>query len=763
MARAITRVAFVLLLAHLILLQASSSNNTQNGWQAMGPGGGGALFEPTVSSQDPNRVLVACDMTGSYLTKDGGQSWHTFNLRGRVRWFVFDPTSNDVIYARSIGLWRSKDGARTWSLLYPDPTRVVGVEMSDDHAGESFKTSEPMGSITALAVDPSDSNLLYAVLQRGQTSKVIRSSDQGKSWSDIATLSSPSQQLYIDPHSPVADRSLYVVAKNFLAVRQNGVWRNGSPPDKVNSFTQVSLGFPQQGAPVIVAIANNSILVSRDGGTSWQHSELPGTYARPNAIAVSPNHPEIAYVSYNGLKDGWLGTGKPQFGIARTADGGKSWDLVWKESVQCAANVHDAWISQSFGCNYAGTALGLAVSLSDPNVVYATDEGRILRTNDGGKSWYSIYSTQQPDGTFSGRGLETTTSYGVHFDPFDSKRMFLSYTDIGLFRSENSGASWNSSIAGVPPAWRNTTYWMAFDPDVKGRVWAVMSKTHDLPRPKMWLRKSPSEYDGGVVLSEDGGKTWRRSNEGMAPTAATHILLDPRSRPGARTLYVAAFGQGVYKSVDDGKTWQLKNNGIAGAEPFAWRLSLASTGDLYVVIARRSDDGGIGNEQDGAIYRSTDGAEHWNRLTLPHGVNGPNGLAIDPRDPARLYLAAWGRNTPPQTTDGGMFLSTDSGRTWRNTLSRDQHIYDITVDPRDSKVVYAAGFESSIWRSADAGGTWQRIRGFNFKWSHRVIPDPVNPTQVYVTTFGGGVWHGPARGDPNSAAEIDLFPPARRK
>ncbi len=184
---------------------------------------------------------------------------------------------------------------------------------------------------------------------------------------------------------------------------------------------------------------------------------------------------------------------------------------------------------------------------------------------------------------------------------------------------------------------------------------------------------------------------------------------------------------------------------------------------LYVVIARRSDDGSINNENDGAIYRSSDGAEHWAKLTLPNGVNGPNGLTIDPRDPTRIYLAAWGRDTPPQAQGGGIYLSTDSGKSWLNGLSRDQHIYDVTVDPRDSGILYAAGFESALWRSSDRGKTWQRIPGFNFKWAHRVIVDPVDRDSIYVTTFGGGVWHGPARGDSGAVDEIASHQVAHQK
>jgi photosystem II stability/assembly factor-like uncharacterized protein len=183
-------------------------------------------------------------------------------------------------------------------------------------------------------------------------------------------------------------------------------------------------------------------------------------------------------------------------------------------------------------------------------------------------------------------------------------------------------------------------------------------------------------------------------------------------------------------------------------------LARDKNGTLYLILARRSEDGSFGNAQDGALLRSRDGAEHWEEIALPKGVNGPNGLAIDAENPNRLYLAAWGRSTKDGAVDGGIFVSDDGGNSWRNVLSQDQHVYDITVDPRDSKVLYACGFESSAWRSTDRGETWQRIRGFNFKWGHRVIPDPHDPSRIYITTFGGSVWRGPATGDPQAAEDI---------
>src|SRR5437763_9631550 len=82
-------------------------------WEIIGPGGGGALFAPAVSSRDPDRALIASDMTGAYITEDGGRSWRMFNLRGTIHSFAFDAVSNNVMYAMSSELWRSADVGQT--------------------------------------------------------------------------------------------------------------------------------------------------------------------------------------------------------------------------------------------------------------------------------------------------------------------------------------------------------------------------------------------------------------------------------------------------------------------------------------------------------------------------------------------------------------------------------------------------------------------------------------------------------------------------
>jgi photosystem II stability/assembly factor-like uncharacterized protein len=389
----------------------------------------------------------------------------------------------------------------------------------------------------------------------------------------------------------------------------------------------------------------------------------------------------------------------------------------------------------------------IAVSPTRPGIVFVTDLFRTYRTLDGGRHYAQVHSRPMGPQRWATRGLDVTTAYGVHVDPFDARRLFISYTDIGLFRSEDAGRSWTISCDGIPQRWRNTVYWMVFDPAERGLAWAALSGTHDLPRPKMWRTRDPATYLGGVGISRDGGRSWTPAT-GLPVGAVTHLLLGPRSAAGARTLYACLFGHGVYRTPDGGRTWTPKNSGLP-QRPFAWRLTQAPGGRLYLVVARRSERGRLGDADDGAIYVSDDGAEHWTRLPLPAGTNGPNGLTVDSRDERRLYLAAWGVAHPDGDTGGGIFVSTDAGQRWRSSFDAAQHVYDVTEDPRTG-TLYACGFDQGAWRSDDRGERWQRIPGYDFKWGHRVVPDPASPDRVYITTFGGSVWHGSAKGGPAS-------------
>jgi photosystem II stability/assembly factor-like uncharacterized protein len=626
----------------------------------VGPGGGGAMFHATVNPHDANEVLVACDMTGAYITDDGGRSWRMFSLRGTVRFFVFDPQQPQVMYAATKALWHSRDGGESWDLAWPRPSTVHGVDMNSDHADETILSDpDSLEVIVALAVDPADSHILTAAAVKDGTTALYESKDDGLTWEKLTVLpdalkemrhDSPSVDIWIDPHSPGGERDIYAAEGKGILVRRSGKWQNHQAPAGV-TFRDVSAGFFSSGGVRLYATSDAGIYISNDRAATWTAASLPGRGAQVRAIATSLNHPEAAYASYSHLEL----NGRSWMGVAKTKDGGATWALVWQEDKTVAPNLQDAWLAEQFGPDWGENPLGLEVAPQDPNLAYGTDFGRTMKTSDGGANWQAVYSSNVRGEDWASTGLDVTTSYGYLFDPLDTHRRFIPTTDIGLFRSEDDG-SWTRSMSGVPEAWSNTAYWVAFDPSVPGKMWGVKSGTHDLPRPKMWRKTAAVTYQGGVCLNLDGGRTWKPSNAGMPETVPTHILLDPSSPVGMRVLWVSAMSRGIYKSTDDGVTWTLKNKGIVQHEPLARRLARAVDGTLYVVIARRSENGSTGTDGDGAIYKSTDGAESWTPVNPPAGSNAPNGLAIDPHDPQRLY-SRHGAGPPGCTASGAESFS----------------------------------------------------------------------------------------------------------
>jgi photosystem II stability/assembly factor-like uncharacterized protein len=747
-----------LLLPLLIALAVAAGLSPRfDSWQVIGPGGAGGMFLPTISPHDPNVVLEHCDMTGAYITLDAGRSWRMFNLRGTVSAFAFDPRDRNVLYTGNHAVWQSIDAGRTWRMVLPNPARNTVEHMRDDHAAPLLTTDDPAypGSrVRFMAVDPADSNNVCALFggQGGRGAAWLTvSRDRGHNWARLRQF--PGQAM----RTMYFDGTLRLVSESGVFALHSGEWEETPGPQGV------AIQSASGGLGLLYATSAAGIHMSEDGGKTWRTADnpLPGTPRFLN-IACSALHARTAYVAFTEQR---AGEGNV-FGIAKTVDGGRRWAPVCEESRKPASNVERAWIEDFYGGT--GPVRDLGVAPNNPDVCYATDScPRSFRTLDGGKSWQQVISRRVAGDRWTTTGFDVTTCYGVHFDPFDPKNVFISYTDVGLFKSADSGETWKSSIAGIPRRWQNTTYWMEFDPKVKGMVWGAFARTHDLPRPKMWQRQEPDNYQGGVGTSTDGGEHWTVTNTGMPETAVTHIIMDPASPAGSRTLYACGFGRGVYKSRDNGKTWELKIAGIEKRQPFAWRITRATNGTLYLIVSRRNEVGYKGDAEDGALYRSADGGEHWVKMKLPEGLNGPTGLTLDPQDNRRMYLSAWGAQLAdagsavvpagcrvPGVCGGGVYLSTDSGESWRRIFDASQHVYDVTVDARNPNIVYNCGFETGAWRSTDRGATWARIRGFNFKWGHRVIPDPAEAARIYITTFGGSVWHGPASGDPRAVEDI---------
>lgn len=780
----------LIVLANLLFSCVISNNETivdknQNGrndtWGYVGAGGGGAMFHPTVSPHNPDFVFVSCDMSGSYVTYDGGESWRMFNLRGPIDYYVFDPLDPNTVYANSIALFKSTDKGNTWGVLYPSPNEITGIVSKGDHAQEIIITKDSTDrKVLAFTIDPNNSQKLYTAISINKSAACYISNDGGLHWIKEAELEEGVRDIFIVPSSAKEDRTIYITGKNSITSREKGIWKTNKGPRDVQFVTKYSGGFnKKENKFIIYAISGkgyfnvkdetSGIFRTEDGGRTWENMQKglvrfsinDSEFPEWRSIATSSLHPEVIYVSYNNLR---VHKDTTCIGIAKSEDYGKTWDLLWKDNLTKhentpSANFQSGWINERFGPTWGENPFSIGLSPSNPDFAYTSDFGRIIKTTNGGKTWQQLYTKKKKGAGWMSRGLEVTTGYAVVFDPFNTKHVFLLYTDTGLMKSKDGGLSWSNATKdnGIPNSWKNSTYWLCFDPEIKGRVWAVMSGSHDLPRSKMWKKHGISKFKGGILMSENGGSTWKPISTDIGEAAYTHIIIDPNSNKERRTLYTCAFGKGVYKSIDGGKSWQQKNKGIKSKEPFAWRIiRRKQDGVLFLIQSRRSDDGSIENEKDGAVYRSDDNAESWVELKLPPESNAPTSLVIDPFNPNHILLSAWGRATSGKYTPdigGGIFLSKDEGNSWTSVLNKDQHIHDITYDQRN-KNYYACGFNGSAYISINKGESWERIKGYNFKWGKRVDFDPRNPDEIYIITFGGGIWYGPADGDKKSTEDI---------
>ena len=748
--------------------QSDTTNGQRIEWTRVGIGGGGAQFSPEISPHDPKIALVTCDMGGSYITHDGGESWKMFNFGGRARFFVFDPVDPNVVYAQASRLLKSSDKGLTWSAFYPKPA-------DDDPSGGARTPARQ--SVQAFAIDPAQSKTLYAAIRDGRSLALYVSTDGGEGWTKEKEFDNDVKNIFIDPSPPTDQRTLYVTWSNGVEQRINGKWQSFGAPGKDVKFNFFTGGYDAASKKYILyAISGkgyfnrddtpSGIFFSDNGGKTWENRQegllnyctSDRKSAEFRALATSALNPATLYVSYNSLA---IHADTTCIGVAKSMDFGKTWTLPWQDKMTSRGgdipmpNYSGCWLNENFGSTWGENPFNLAVSPVDPNVCYGTDFGRTIKTENGGKTWEPLFSKRLPDGSWVTRGLDVTTCYTIVFDPFDKDHIFIATTDIGLQESKNGGKGWTTASTqgnGVPRNWRSNTYWVQFDPDVKGRIWAAMSRDHDLPRAKMFRNGGVDKYQGGIVLTNDGATTWQTVSSSMGEAAVTHILLDPTSKKDTRTLYACAFGKGVYKSTDGGLTWVQKNKGIEGAEPFAWHIERReSDGTLFLIVSRRSEGSTIGTEGDGALYKSTDGAETWTKMTLPEGCNGPADLVTTKKYPKRLVFAAEGRTSQDRagSMGGGIYISDDEGQTWTHVMDYERYIYGIIFDSRNNRF-YACGSNAAAYYSEDGAMTWTKIKGFNFRSGHRIDLDPRDPNMIFATTFGGGVWYGPANGDPEA-------------
>jgi len=189
------------------------------------------------------------------------------------------------------------------------------------------------------------------------------------------------------------------------------------------------------------------------------------------------------------------------------------------------------------------------------------------------------------------------------------------------------------------------------------------------------------------------------------------------------TFYVATWSGGLWKTTDNGTTFTPIFDGVGSPAigdvalaPTAPAIVWVGTGDAFTSRSSLAGDG---------VYRSTDGGRTWTHRGLAATQHVAR-IVIDPRDPDVVYVAAMGR-LYSENEDRGVFKTTDGGDSWQKVLYVDERtgVIDLVIDPRRPDVLYAATYEkqrlpwqlvnggpgSGIYRTADAGGTWEKLEG----------------------------------------------------
>ncbi len=189
-------------------------------------------------------------------------------------------------------------------------------------------------------------------------------------------------------------------------------------------------------------------------------------------------------------------------------------------------------------------------------------------------------------------------------------------------------------------------------------------------------------------------------------------------------FYIGAVNGGVWKTTDFGTTWKpifdSQPTGSIGAIAVA-----PSNPDIVYVGSGEGLQRPDLSTGDG-IYRSADAGRTWSHLGLRDGQQIPQ-IAVDPRDPDRLFVAVLGHPYGPNP-ERGLFRSTDGGRTFAKVLYKDENTgaVDVVLDPGNPDVVYAALWEarqapwengafsgpgSGLFKSTDGGTTWHQLTG----------------------------------------------------
>lgn len=493
------------------------------------------------------------------------------------------------------------------------------------------------------------------------------------------------------------------------------------------------------------SLVGHLVLISDDFGSSWtksaplphgeftfQWAEAPDDFEFPaewnDKITVLHPHPydnDILYVGTNTL-------------LAKTTDKGQTWDVL------------------SSGFPRADIQ-GIAVNPNAPHIVYVRVGNFVSRDCDdldpempGYDAAVSQYCAGVYVSTDSGATwdmMEGATGDpsegGVYINEYDEDTVYAVFSREVLTTKLNSG-TWNLFLA---------TNDNPYIPDVG----IEMIVSGDSPAQLFSVGRQ------GLYRTEDNGTNWIDTNTGFV---GSEIVDMARAIDG--TMYAATYDLGMFKSTDDGANWSFASYGMRNW--YVMQIATHPTDPNIVFITT-----------GGGMYRSDNAGISWDIIGSSSLCPGEDlhhdchyhGLIVDSTDPNRLLVGGGGDQYTPSGV--GLAASEDLGVSWfdsDNGFIRDVHVSKLVVDPTNPEIIYATtqgptnytektGSGQGVFKSTDHGHNWYQINnGLKTMEINVLALDPNASEVLYVGTDDDGLYKSSNAGESWQKLSIPGTPPS---
>jgi photosystem II stability/assembly factor-like uncharacterized protein len=346
---------------------------------------------------------------------------------------------------------------------------------------------------------------------------------------------------------------------------------------------------------------------------------------------------------------------------------------------------------------------------------------------------------------------------------------YVGFATGGIWKTTNNGTTFTPLFDEQPVTSIGDLAIAPSDPDV---VYAGTGEPNN---------RQSSSFGAGVYKTTDAGKTWKYM--GLKETQSiARVVVHPKD---PNTVYVAAVGhlfgpnreRGLYKSTDGGQNWT--NTKFIDEDTGFTDLVMDPVNPNVLYAAsyqrRRQPWGFNGGGPNSAIWKTTDGAKTWTKLTgsgLPNNpIIGRIGLDVARSRPSTIYASievgpsggtgagvnddgslrepgqgrggggGGGRGQappPPDPTKSGIWRSDDAGKTWRflsNSMDRPMYYSQIRVDPTNPEIAYQGG--APFFKTVDGGKTWRQVQGLAHSDHHAIWINPRDNNHLLVGNDGG--------------------------